>query len=81
MVYPEAGELDTSLIQMPPRGTHYSGKTATINHHTHQDLGDPRILLMKSAAGDDTQRATEHANDDDFQFKKTKWEKEGTQCL
>lgn len=33
---------------------------------------------MKSAAGDDTQRATEHANDDDFQFKKTKWEKEET---
>lgn len=30
---------------------------------------------MKSAAGDHTQRATEHANDDDFQFQKTKWEK------
>lgn len=56
---------------MPTRGTHYSGKTTTINHQPG-DLGNPQLLLLKSAAGDDTQRAIEHASDDSFQFKKTK---------
>lgn len=47
----------------------------------HQDLDNPWILQVKSAAEDETQRATEHVNDDDFQFAKTKWEKEEMQCL
>lgn len=65
---------------MPTRGTHYSGKTATVNHQPG-DLGDPWLLLLKSAAAGDTQRAIEHASDDSFQFKKKKREKEKMWCL